>query len=111
MNSRMKISLICLFALTGCEFDRDGTVDAEVDATASNDFTGEPIGASCTDTDDCREGLLCQSGKCKAGNRSKLDERCLLTAECQDGLFCGWAGFCVEGGTSGRDEQCSSSAD
>ena len=110
----MWVGLLTTVAVAACEehFERPATIvvpDAEVTDVAF--FRGDGIGATCDDDLDCRSGLECKSGECEANGDKAEDDRCLITAECKDGLQCGWAGFCTEAGEGGQDAECSSSSE
>ncbi len=106
-------SLLTVLLLLGCgdHFDSETEVDAAADPVDPSYFQGVGLGEACAGETDCRDGLDCESGTCTAAGEKVADERCLLTAECTDGLQCGWAGFCVEAGSGAERAQCSSSAD
>lgn len=125
---RLMVSLAALALLgTGaCEsvFDQPPPLTVEDDGFLAL-FVGEGVGDSCDESSEapvfCRSGLSCTSGLCQANGDKSINDKCLLTAECQApskectdeeiaaadqaertaclGLHCGWAGFCVPSNT------------
>ncbi len=109
-----------------CEsvFDQPPPLVAEDDGMIDL-FVGEGVGDDCDESDGeelfCRSGLVCVDGACQPTGDKTVNDKCLLTAECQGptkecdesalsgmsdaqrlecvGLHCGWAGFCVESNT------------
>ena len=114
MNStprRVFTVLVPAFFLWGCpDYDNPGTPLAAPDVSDSY-FAGGGVGESCEEPDDCRDGLLCDSNACLPSGEGLANEKCLLTAECSDGLHCGWAGFCVPEGDGVVGDQCAAAMD
>lgn len=105
---------------TGCEeqFSAAGTDpdafiqgDAQAIQTSKQQFNGAGVGAACKADGECRSGLKCASGKCAPSGAKKADESCVLSAECEKGLQCGFFGFCVPSGGAANGEECTSTAD
>ena len=69
-------------------------------------FTGAGLGSTCGEDQKCRNGLTCVEQQCEARGGQALNEPCILTAECDVNLICGWAGFCVEAGERQLSEPC-----
>ncbi len=61
-------------------------------------FSGAYVNEACEEDQDCRAGLSCESGQCLPNESTSIDGACLRTDECDEGLRCGWAGFCIEAG-------------
>ncbi len=109
----MRLLLPCALLFLGCSdhFSSSYDPDAAVEDATPPFFQGLGIGGECSEKTDCRDGLDCQDGACAPTGDKPEDARCLLTAECGEGLTCGWAGFCVPAGEAVAREGCSSSAD
>ncbi|MGB0591641.1 MAG: hypothetical protein ACPGU1_18350 [Myxococcota bacterium] len=103
------IALAALVSMQGCEDFYTNIVDVEETTPETDDeermFLGAYIGEDCSETSDCRDGLVCEAQQCVGGGNKPADAKCLLTIECDGtpnppeaphGLHCGWAGFCVK---------------
>lgn len=120
-NPRIAVWLALVVTLSvGCEdyftnagpAGADGSADGEADAGASSVlFNGEGVGAKCTDDDVCRSGLACTSGACAPSGKKAANDACLLSAECEGELQCGFFGFCVVSGGRKVNETCTSVSD
>jgi hypothetical protein len=69
-------------------------------ATQPFDATvGAGVDGECGETLDCRFGLVCDGGSCRAIANTAATGFCFLTAECSEGLYCSEDGICrSEGG-------------
>ena len=97
-----------LFTLPDVNLDALG--DISLDPSA-----GKGLGLACVDkpgtVSECRFGLRCLDGTCQAIGATAQDRPCLLTAECQDGLFCGVRGLCEPAGAGAAGAACATAAD
>jgi len=83
--------------------------DVKVDPT-SGKGTGQACDAGAV-VPECRFGLSCIDSACRTTN-DKLENRpCILTGECGDDLYCGFAGACQPIGTGAAGSACTTSAD
>ena len=107
MRNLLMILVLGSCALSACtDLQRS---PADLVATQEIDpilFSGLGLGATCNGELKCRNGLACVDQKCEVKGTQKLNDPCILTAECEDELMCGWAGFCVEAGTRQTSEPC-----
>ncbi len=69
---------------------------------------GESCALSPSQASDCRIGLVCASGTCKAVGTSGLNLPCILSDECADGLYCSITGTCQPAGSGAAGAPCSS---
>ncbi len=79
-----------LIAAPGC-FKAEDFVEfpnLPADAVTGPPIIGLGIGLACTDDNDCRDGLECDS-TCQPAGTTLLDVQCLITAECQANAYCG----------------------
>ena len=99
--------------LLGCgdHFDQAATRDAAPPEPPTGFFRGAGIGDACAADTPCRDGLSCEGAVCVVSGDKPEDARCLLSAECEPGFLCGWAGFCVAAGEGVENSACSSTAD
>ena len=115
-NSVAWLCGVGLVAALGCEpyFDRVEKDAGKTDAPASvaSNFAGTGVGSACATATSCRAGLACVSGKCTANQSTAQDGKCLMSAECANGLHCSWAGFCTAqpAGTGNAAAPCTKSA-
>ncbi|MGB0589154.1 MAG: hypothetical protein ACPGU1_05690 [Myxococcota bacterium] len=107
--------LVCTTALVACEAADAPTVGLEQEdsdpfnAAATGGPTPGPttsttqpldatIGAgvngACAETVDCRYGLVCDEGECRAIANTPATGFCFLTDECAEGLYCSESGTC-----------------
>ncbi|MFH1532541.1 MAG: dickkopf-related protein [Pseudomonadota bacterium] len=93
MRQRAILLLLVVLVTAGCdEFKKTGSVldlnepDPEADAFAPGKGVGEP----CSEDGDCRSGLSCQDSICLPTGSSLADMPCMISAECGDGLVCGF---------------------
>lgn len=89
--------------------------DASLD-TADIDLLGElGVGEACElaadQSSDCRIGLVCASGACRAVGTSGINIPCILSDECGDGLYCGLTGTCQPVGVGAAGAPCASSGE
>ncbi|PKN59139.1 MAG: hypothetical protein CVU56_02100 [Deltaproteobacteria bacterium HGW-Deltaproteobacteria-14] len=88
----------------------DISADINVDPTV-----GKGVGDLCTDNaggvPECRFGLRCVDGACKAVGDSLANRPCILTDECAAGLYCGVRGICEAAGEGDLGAVCSTAAD
>lgn len=126
-NHRIELLFVLVVALLGAaacsdhftnELDAGETDGESADAAAGDAddgdvplFVGLGVGESCVEADECRQGLDCVGGGCQPSGTGAKNDRCLLTAECADGLHCGILGFCVAAGAKKEGESCSSAAE
>ncbi len=80
---------------------------------------GKGVGESCANSDDCRDGLACDSaeGKCTPAGSQVVGERCVIGPECQGNSYCGIQLACIviekglpvpqQGSTCSVDADCS----
>lgn len=69
---------------------------------------GESCALSASQNSDCRIGLVCASGTCKAVGTSGVNLPCILSGECADDLYCSITGTCQPAGSGGVGAPCSS---
>jgi hypothetical protein len=67
--------------------------------------------SSADQTSDCRIGLVCASGTCRAVGTSGINIPCILSDECGDGLYCGLTGTCQPVGVGAAGAPCASSGE
>ncbi len=96
---RSLILVGAVVSVAGCEgyFTTGGDV-AGGDTASAGDvglFRGAEVGESCTETTECRKGLVCDAGSCKPSGAGLENDACILSAECGKDLHCGFLGFCV----------------
>ena len=139
MTSRLvPIALLALSLSGGCAaFDDDapptstqtstsqpgGDTVGSTDPVVSNSdaFGGDSglvshgVGEACQKTasgqSDCRIGLRCLDGLCQPVGDTPQNSFCTLSAECADGLYCGFSGRCEPSGEATEGQACSSPAD
>lgn len=116
---RIQLAAACIVLAIGsfgCEehFTNAGDElsDASSDSTGSvGQFYGAGVGEACSDTKPCRRGLSCDGGSCKPSGKGVLNDACLLSDECEDGLQCGFFGFCVKSAGKAEAASCTSVSD
>ena len=101
---------VALAAISGCQFDQTFPTDT-IEAAPTVAYPGAGVGAACSTTSDCREGLSCTSQHCRPAGTVPRDGKCLMDAECASGLSCGWAGLCEPSGVGAAGTPCTSAAD
>lgn len=69
------------------------------------------VGERCDDGSVCRTGLVCDEGVCKPGRSSEQGTPCVISAECQDGLYCGPERTCAPAGSGEQGAACASDGD
>lgn len=69
------------------------------------------VGERCDDGGTCRPGLACTAGVCQPGRSSEAGTPCVISAECNDGLYCGPERTCAPAGTGEQGAQCGSDGD
>ncbi|MEZ4268186.1 MAG: hypothetical protein R3F39_17625 [Myxococcota bacterium] len=69
---------------------------------------GEACVLSTSQTSDCRVGLACANGTCKALGTSGVNLPCILSDECVDGLYCSVTGTCQPAGSGALNAPCAS---
>ncbi|MBW2523229.1 MAG: hypothetical protein JRI23_03600 [Deltaproteobacteria bacterium] len=77
---------------------------------AGGGVLGKGVGESCTDTAECRSGLVCEQGACAPGHTTGEGEPCTISPECEIGLYCA-GGVCAPAGTGTDGDACGSDAD
>lgn len=92
--------------------------DASEVTPDASPFPGAGVGGACEGDAHCRDGLACREARCVPAGDRGLDRKCILsaecagpTAECPNGLNCGWFGFCVCAGEGLEGAPCTSSGD
>ncbi|MCO4763024.1 MAG: hypothetical protein KC502_16020 [Myxococcales bacterium] len=116
-NAILVLSLAVLVLPLGCEEHFTNAGDASAgdgvgDGSEQLDlFRGDGIGAACAKTDSCRSGLACKGGKCAAGGAKKANDACILSADCEKSLQCGFFGFCVASAGKANGASCTSVSD
>ena len=106
------VMIICTFVLSACgELNRDATVPSMDMETERPLFSGAYVDESCESDSDCRNGLNCEDARCVPSSSTPLHGACIRTDECDDGLRCGWAGFCVESGKAELGGPCAQNGD
>jgi pimeloyl-ACP methyl ester carboxylesterase len=93
-----------LVITTGC-----GLFDSD-DGDGPTGFAG--VGDECTSDEQCRERLKCEaeSETCQPKGTVLEGGPCILTGDCQDGLYCGPRRTCVAAGGRAQGEPCTSTA-
>ena len=87
------LALLVPLALAGCdEFKKTGAVmDVGASGIESDaNILGKGVGEPCSEDNECRPGLSCQSGACQPAGSSLADMPCMISAECGDDLVCGF---------------------
>lgn len=108
----LALAAACLSWAMACQDTFDNPASDVVATYDSIPFVGLGVGGACTASDECREGLACQTGQCAPLGNRRADQCCLLSAECAVGLNCSWAGFCAKAdGDAISGQECSSSVD
>jgi hypothetical protein len=106
-QSLVILVILSLFGLSGCvEYDRKASQSNPPTQEDPILFLGNVIGETCSSDSPCRRGLECEDKVCTVMGESTESTPCLVTAECQDGLRCGWTGFCVEEGSQNEGQNC-----
>lgn len=123
-----RVSLVLVVALlaasSGCEsffrkkiegnLPRFDAVDVSTDVADVDELGGAGVGAPCSNgaagLSDCRVGLICASGTCRAVGTSGENIPCILSDECGDGLYCGFTGTCLPSGDGAAGDPCTSGA-
>ena len=106
--------MICVIGLSSfaCgELNREAATVASDMGSEQPLFSGAYVGESCESTSDCRNGLSCEENSCVPATSTPLHGACIRTDECDDGLRCGWAGFCVESGEAALGAPCAQNGD
>ncbi len=111
-GTHLTLVLLATALLGGCEsyFNSTSEDTGPVESDGYAQFAGVGLGKTCATSGDCRLGLSCESGTCKAVGKTPKNGACLLSAECAAGLQCGWAGFCVDAGEGDVGTECSSTS-
>ena len=74
--------------------------------------TNATLGQTCSDTELCRTGLVCDEGACGFAGDTGEGESCRSTPECSGGLFCEpLEGKCQPAGDASAGASCSADAD
>jgi len=93
----------------------DITVDIDISGDVNIDPTfGKGVGEGCDAnavTSECRFGLKCVDGACKAVGDSPANRPCILTDECGTGLYCSVKGICEAAGEGTSGDACSTAGD
>jgi len=72
---------------------------------------GKGVGELCGADGECRSGLLCDAtSTCQPGHTLEAGQPCVISAECQDGLYCA-AGACAPAGDGQDGDSCVTDAD
>lgn len=104
----------------GCgDFFQPTEVDVQLaDVTVETDVridptVGKGVGQACDAAvvGDCRYGLSCLDGTCRATGDAQENRPCILTDECGDGLYCSLLGACRDAGAVTAGGACSTAAD
>ncbi|TNF31246.1 MAG: hypothetical protein EP329_12640 [Deltaproteobacteria bacterium] len=98
-----------LFSLPDITVDVDVSADINIDPTV-----GKGVGEACDAnaiTNECRFGLKCIDGGCRAVGDSPANRPCILTEECGTGLYCSVKGLCEAAGQGGEGAVCSTAGD
>ena len=105
--SPLCLSLLVGVSLSAClNYDHQGIEPSEGGREEVVLFTGLATGDACEANSSCRRGLSCEEGACSPRGDTPLNGPCLRSDECDEGLRCGWAGFCVTEGTRELGEAC-----
>lgn len=113
------------FALAACgdlfgdldedRFDIDlADVRIDIGDVIVDPTSGKGLGETCDPAavvPECRLGLSCIDETCRTTGDSLENRPCILTAECGDGLYCGFVGACQPAGAGVAGAPCSSAAD
>ena len=89
----------------------DGASSDGLNGAAEKLFIGDGVGAKCKTDDTCRGGLACTGGVCMPAGKKLANDACILSADCEKQLQCGFFGFCVPNGGKGVTEVCTSVSD
>jgi hypothetical protein len=74
-------------------------------------YLGAGVGAACTVSGDCREGLSCNAGTCEPCMCSTSGTTCVISDECAAGMYCGPGDTCTAAGTGASGAPCKSDGD
>ncbi len=117
---RARLVVIAMFSGSGCgdlfEDIEIRTPDVRIDvADVTVDPTGgKAIGETCdagAPVDECRFGLSCIDAACRTTGDTLENRPCLLTAECGDGLYCGFVGACQKAGAGASGASCTTTGE
>ena len=84
-------------------------------ATTGNQPVDPAVGLgvddACSDTDECRYGLVCDKGVCRAIANTPATGFCFLTEECAEGLYCSDDGICLASGEGALGDVCATASE
>ena len=116
-RARLSIGMIVLSAVVvawvGCEDGGDASYYTPGEGGQGGTLqTGKGVGETCTDDIECRPGLICDdtSGTCQPGHSTEQGGDCVISAECEDGLYCE-GGQCAQAGEGVEGDACVTDAD
>jgi len=95
----------------GASLSGDIIPDGGPDGATVEAGPGRNVGEPCSDTDKCRNGLVCNDGKCAPSHASPDGTPCTISAECKDGSYCGPQRTCAPAGTGDNGASCASDGD
>ncbi len=107
MRTRRLLLGVALLMASGCECDV--FTNPDVDGGTRNGGVGAP----CTETANCRAGLVCDltAMTCQPSGEVLEGGPCGLTGDCMDGLFCGPMRTCIPSGTGTDGTDCETTSE
>lgn len=115
IESILSLSFTALMLTSCVDFDVKGLTAFEDLGLIPPLFEGNLEGDGCSQSVACRKGLVCVdeagSGVCRPSQTAQIDEACLRSDECADGLRCSWSGFCVQAGEKELNQSCGYNAE
>ncbi len=117
MSARWSIGMVAVLfvALLWVGCDDNGGASTYTTGTGGQGGTvqtGKGVGEACTDNIECRPGLICDeaTSSCQPGHSTEQGGDCILSAECEDGLYCE-DGLCAPAGEGVEGDACVSDGD
>lgn len=69
------------------------------------------VGDPCMSSGNCRATLVCTSGTCQPAGTATEGQSCILTGDCESGLYCAPSRVCEAAGEGADGADCESTAD
>ena len=105
------LSASLLLWLAACGSDDKVSASGPGTGTEPPVKTGVGVGEACTDDEPCRTGLDCVAGACEPAHSLPQGETCMISAECQDGLYCDPQNRCATAGSGEEGDSCATDVD
>lgn len=100
-----------LFLAAACGSDSTSSGNDPGGGTTPPTKPGLGVGAACTAEDPCRTGLDCVGGVCEPARSLPEGSVCIISAECEVGLYCDPQNRCAPAGSAQEGEGCATDVD